>query len=239
MKGSKVTAIVLAAGQGKRMNSTIAKQFLMLKDKPVLYYSLKAFEKSSVDEIILVTGTGQTDDCKKDIIDFYQINKVTHIIEGGKERYNSVYNALICAESSDYVLIHDGARPFITAEAINHIMTQVKEYKACILGTPVKDTIKTVDSDGFIVSTPDRRTLWSAQTPQAFLYDEIREAYERFYKEENNNDYAITDDAMVYETFMKQPVKMIMGDYQNIKITVPEDLGYAKQYLEQALLENA
>ncbi len=232
---SKITAIVLAAGQGKRMNSKVAKQFLMLQDKPVIYYCLKAFELSSVDEIILVTGDGLVDYCKKEIIDLYHINKVAKIIEGGKERYDSVYQGLVNAGTTDYVLIHDGARPFITPDIINNMIDRVKEYKACILGMPVKETIKVVDDQGNIIHTPNRDTLWSAQTPQAFEYTCICQAYEDFYREGASKNLVVTDDAMLYETFGNLPVKMLSGDYNNIKLTTPEDLVIAERILSEQI----
>lgn len=228
---NKVTAIVLAAGQGKRMHSPVAKQFLILRDKPVIYYSLKAFERSSVDEIILVTGEGQVEYCREQIIKAYDIKKVSGIIEGGEERYDSVYQALINCGSPDYVLIHDGARPFITVNSIEEIIRQVREYKACIFATPVKETIKIVDRDGMIRETPDRSTLWTAQTPQAFEYEAIRRAYELFYQEEGTSPKTITDDAMVYETYLGKPVRVLSGDYHNMKLTTPEDLIIAEQIM--------
>lgn len=228
---NKVTAIVLAAGQGKRMHSPVAKQFLILKDKPVIYYSLKAFERSSVDEIILVTGEGQVEYCREQIIKAYDIKKITGIIEGGDERYDSVYRALMNCPISDYVLIHDGARPFIAVGSIEEIIRQVKECKACILATPVKETIKVVDGEGIIQSTPDRATLWTAQTPQAFEYESIRRAYELFYQDKVTCQKTITDDAMVYETYLGKPVKVLSGDYHNIKLTTPEDLILAEQIM--------
>lgn len=228
----KVTAIVLAAGQGKRMNSAVAKQFLMLIDKPIIYYSLKAFEESLVDEIILVTGDGQVDYCLDEIVGKYHITKVGKVVEGGNERYDSVYQALLHAGPTDYVLIHDGARPFITTQLINGIIDDVKEWKACILGMPVKETIKIVDDQGFITTTPDRNTLWSAQTPQAFEYASILKAYEKFYHEKDGSGITITDDAMVYEAYTKQPVRMLPGDYSNIKITTPEDLIIAEELIK-------
>ncbi len=230
---SKVTAIVLAAGQGKRMNSSVAKQFLILHDKPVVYYSLKAFEQSSVDEIILVTGEGQVDYCRREIAQLYHLDKVVKIIEGGKERYDSVYQGLINAKTAEYVLIHDGARPFITSELIDRMVEQVKECKACIIGMPVKETIKVVDDKGNIVDTPNRNTLWAAQTPQAFDYHSIRQAYEDFYQEMDKISLVVTDDAMLYETYGKLPVKMLPGDYNNIKLTTPEDLKLAERILSQ------
>lgn len=229
----KITAIILAAGQGKRMNTPVAKQFLNLRDKPVLYYSIKAFEESCVDEIVLVTGHGQVEYCKDHIVDHFHFNKVRRILEGGEERYDSVYQAILGMEPAEYILIHDGARPFITVSLINRIIYAVEKDKACITATPIKDTIKVVDQNGQIISTPDRSTLWSAQTPQAFEYKAIRKAYELFRKEKESRAPNITDDAMVYEAYLQKPVKIVIGDYINIKLTTPEDM-----LLAQALAEN-
>lgn len=234
---NKIVAIILAAGQGKRMNSQVAKQFLVLQDKPVLYYSLQAFEQSSVDEIILVTGNGQVEYCRKHIVNQYHFKKVSNIIEGGKERYDSVYKALLNTENADYVLIHDGARPFISTELIETVIQQVIIDKACIVGTPVKETIKIVDPEGIITSTPNRNTLWSAQTPQAFEYTSIRKAYDLFNEEEDKDLVGITDDAMVYENYRKCPVKIILGDYNNLKLTTPEDLILAEEMIKHLLFE--
>lgn len=234
---NKVTAIVLAAGQGKRMNSQVAKQFLILQEKPLLYYTLMAFEESNVDDIIVVTGSGQVEYCKSNIVEFYSIKKVSNVIEGGKERYDSVYQALCKANAPDYILIHDGARPFISVEMINHIVNEVQIWKACIIGTPVKETIKIVNSEGYISETPNRNTLWAAQTPQAFSYSSIRNAFDLFYQDSRKNDMAITDDAMVYEVYLGLPVKMLKGEYNNIKITTPDDLTLAEQILEALLYE--
>ena len=231
MGDKKVTAVVLAAGKGNRMNSSVAKQFLMLGGKPVVYYSLKAFEDSSVDEIILVTGRDQRDYCRDNIVKPYHISKVNQIIEGGKERYDSVYRALLSIRRTDYVLIHDGARPFITKEQIEKIIAEVMKYKACILGTPVKETIKVVDSNEFITATPARSKLWAAQTPQAFAYEAIKKAYTIFHQEQDSMETVVTDDAMVYETYLGNTVKIIAGDYSNIKITTPEDLMIAEALL--------
>ncbi len=230
---NKVTAIVLAAGQGKRMNSPVAKQFLILRNKPVVYYSLKAFELSSVDEIILVTGEGQEEYCREHIVKAYGLGKVSKIIEGGKERYDSVYQALLHCATTEYVLIHDGARPFIDVNNIEEIIRKVEECKACIFATPVKETIKVVDRDGIITATPDRATLWTAQTPQAFEYEAVRRAYELFYREKDTNERTVTDDAMVYETYLGKSVRVLPGNYHNLKLTTPEDLIIAEKILEQ------
>ncbi len=230
---NKITAIVLAAGQGKRMNSPVAKQFLILKDKPVVYYSLKAFESSSVDEILLVTGEGQVDYCREHIVEAYGLKKVVKIIEGGKERYDSVYRAFMYCNTSEYILIHDGARPFIDVNGIEEIIRQVKACEACIYATPVKETIKVVDRDGIITATPDRTTLWAAQTPQAFAYKPIRKAYDLFYQEKETSGKTVTDDSMVYETYLGKAVRVLNGDYHNLKLTTPEDLIIAEQIMGQ------
>jgi 2-C-methyl-D-erythritol 4-phosphate cytidylyltransferase len=234
---SNITAIILAAGQGKRMNSQVAKQYLIIKDKPVLYYAIKAFENSNVDQILLVTGKNQVDYCRKNIVEAYQFEKVSDIIEGGRERYDSVYQALRSIGRTDYVLIHDGARPFISKSLIETVIEQVVKEKACIVGVPVKETIKIVNEGGFITATPKRDTLWSAQTPQAFDYASIKKAYDLFYEEADKTGLAITDDAMVYEKYMKRPVKMLMGDYNNLKLTTPEDLTVAEGILDSLLFE--
>lgn len=237
MERKKITAIVLAAGKGNRMNTTVSKQFLMLRDKPVLYYSLKAFEDSSVDEIVLVTGSDQKEYCRDHVLEPYHISKVSQIIEGGKERYNSVYQALLHIHETDYVLIHDGARPFITKDLIELMISRVADYGACILGTAVKETIKIADANGNITLTPDRNTLWSAQTPQAFEYASIKKAYTIFYQQKKRSEVAITDDAVVYETYLGRSVKIIPGDYRNIKITTPEDLVVAEALLNSILFQ--
>lgn len=229
MGKDKITAIVLAAGQGKRMNSEIAKQYLMLNDKPILYYSLKTFEESLVDDIILVVGSDDIDYVRKEIVEKYDFKKISQIIEGGKERYNSVYNALLSITETNYVLIHDGARPFVTNELIDRVVKNVINLKACVVGMPAKDTIKIADEDGFVYETPSRAKLWMIQTPQAFEYDMIKKAYDMIMEEDN---IKVTDDAMVLEYTLGYPIKLLEGCYQNIKITTSEDLNMARMILE-------
>ena len=210
----KFTAIVLAGGTGKRMHSHIHKQYLELAGKPVLYYALKTFEKSDVTDIVLVTGAGEETYCKCEIID----------------KYHSVYAGLCAAKGADYVLIHDGARPLVTADIIRRSMEAVKEYRACVAGMPVKDTIKIADEKGYAKLTPERSKVWQVQTPQSFSYSLVYEAYQKILADE---DSAITDDAMVVERMTNQPVKLIEGSYRNIKITTPEDMMIAEMYLKQ------
>lgn len=229
MEKQKYAAIVLAAGSGKRMNSKVHKQYLIIQDRPVLYYSLKAFEDSAVDEIVLVVGKGEEKFCRKEIVDKYGISKVKAIVEGGKERYHSVFEGLKQTSDADYVLIHDGARPFVNQDIIRRCMQEVQKYQACVVGMPVKDTIKIADEGGYAKQTPDRKNVWMIQTPQTFSYALIYEAYEEMLKTE---DAAITDDAMVLERIKGKKSKLIEGSYRNIKITTPEDLLIANVYLQ-------
>lgn len=232
----KTTAIVLAAGQGKRMGSDVAKQFLLLDGKPVLYYSLKNFEESLVDDVILVTGDGMQDYCRENIVKKYGFQKVRSIVTGGKERYHSVAYGLRAVEvDCDYVLIHDGARPFANPSIIERGMEAVVKYGACVVGMPVKDTIKISDENGFCESTPNRNRVWLIQTPQIFSYPLIHGAYEKLLQEEKRlleKGVAITDDAMVAELFTDHKVKFVEGSYQNIKLTTPEDLEIAEVFLK-------
>ena len=229
MEKQKYAAIVLAAGSGKRMNSQVHKQYLIIQDRPVLYYSLKEFQDSAVDEIVLVVGKGEEEFCRKEIVDKYGISKVKAIVEGGKERYHSVFEGLKQTSDADYVLIHDGARPFVNQKIIRRCMLEVPEYQACVVGMPVKDTIKIADEGGYAKQTPDRKNVWMIQTPQTFSYALIYEAYEEMLKTE---DTAITDDAMVLERIKGKKSKLIEGSYRNIKITTPEDLLIANVYLQ-------
>lgn len=222
--GNKVAAIVLAAGEGKRMGSGIPKQYMLIKSRPLVYYTLKAFEESPVDEVILVTGEDEIDYCQQYIVDRYHFEKVTKIVAGGWERYASVYNGLQAVSDADYVLIHDGARPMIDEQLIRKCIRSVMKYRACVVAMPCKDTIKVVDEDHYAIHTPERKTLWQVQTPQCFEYQLVRDAYEALM--ESKNDKA-TDDAMVVETYANVPVKLIEGGYDNIKMTTPEDVKIA------------
>ena len=232
------TAIVLAAGAGKRMQSAVAKQYMLLKDKPILWYALQAFEESPIiQKVVLVVGEGEITYCRQEIVEKYGFTKVTDVIQGGAERYLSVWEGLKCLEpqTGNYVFIHDGARPFVNGEIIQNAYEAVKEFGACVVGMPVKDTIKVTDCDGFAVQTPDRNTLWAVQTPQVFEEKLIHDAYARLidglqeWKEKGLN---ITDDAMVLETIMKKKVKLVKGAYENIKITTPEDIIIAESFLK-------
>lgn len=230
-KKAVTTAVVLAAGQGRRMESSIQKQYMKLGDKPLIFYALNAFEKSPVDRIILVVGQGEKDYCRREIIERYGFTKVDCIVEGGKERYHSVYEGLKAAVSSDYVLIHDGARPCVSDRVIRAAIEGAVKYRACVVGMPVKDTIKIADDGEFTAATPDRSKLWAIQTPQAFAYELILSAYKRLF-ESPEYQTAVTDDAMVVEQMTDDRVKLIAGAYSNIKVTTPEDIALAEALLK-------
>ena len=222
------SAVVLAGGSGKRMGKAVKKQYLELFGKPLIFYPLRAFEQSDVDEVVLVTAPGEEAYCKEEIVDRFGFRKVSAIVVGGAERYHSVYEGLK-AVKGDYVLIHDGVRAFVTREIIRRSMDAVKKYDACVVGMPAKDTIKVSSADGYVESTPPRERLWTIQTPQAFRTDLIRTSYEKVLAEGREG---ITDDAMVVETACAQRVKLIEGSYENIKVTTPEDLLFAEEILK-------
>jgi 2-C-methyl-D-erythritol 4-phosphate cytidylyltransferase len=224
----KNVAIVLAGGSGKRMGSSIPKQYLLLHKKPVLYWSLAAFESfSEIDRIILVTAKEEAGYCRREIVERYSFKKVDKIVEGGAERYLSSASGLSALrdDEPDYVFIHDAARPLISREILKRALEGVREYKAAVVGMPVKDTIKTIDEEGFAADTPDRKLLWQIQTPQVFSYRLIMDAYEKLLRTEIKD---ITDDAMVVERMTEQRVKLIEGSYKNLKITTAEDLKLAE-----------
>ena len=231
------TAIVLAAGRGTRMGTREAKQYLEIAGKPVVVHALEVFQASPlIDDIILMTDREHLEYCRTQIVDRYGLTKVGTIGAGGAERYETVWKALCTVEDCEMetglveprdgiVFIHDGARPFITGEIIARAYETVLTQKACVVGMPVKDTIKLTDADGGILSSPDRRQVWMAQTPQVFDFPLI---YEAFCRQMQGDCSGITDDAMVVESQMGVRVRMVKGSYENIKITTPEDLAVAE-----------
>lgn len=235
------TAIVLSAGQGKRMGTDVQKQYIELFGKPIIFYTLSAFQNSSIiDDIILVAGHGQEDYVYRDIVWKYGFTKVKSIVPGGNERYASVWQGLKVVKSGvlgeesleGYVFIHDGARPFVDDAILERAYETVNENRACAAGMPSKDTVKLADDEQFAVTTPERKYVWMIQTPQVFEASLIIEAYFRLMGEEYIN---VTDDAMVVEQMMEFPVKLFEGSYENIKITTPEDLAIAKIFLTNKL----
>ena len=221
-----ISAIVLAGGRGKRMNYHKSKQFIEIKGKPVLVYTLEKFiYNKSIDEVILVLPEDEVDYCKKEVLQRYSL-KVDRIVIGGKERQDSVFNALEAMEKANIVLIHDGARPFISEKIIEEGIKYANIYGAAAPGVTPKDTIKVKNEDNISVDTPDRNTLVAVQTPQCFKYDEIYQCHRKI-KEENA---IVTDDTSVVERYGHK-VYLYEGDYTNIKITTPEDLILAERLI--------
>lgn len=238
-KKKHCTAIVLSAGQGKRMGAPIQKQYIEIQGRPIIYYSLHVFEESNIiDDMILVVGHGQEDYVYDEIVRKYGFSKVRAIVPGGKERYDSVWNGLkiirngaLGANAGDgYVFIHDGARPFVDEAILERAYDTVSRHRACVAGMPSKDTVKIVDEDGYAVNTPERKYVWNVQTPQVFETKLITEAYSRMMRKET---IQVTDDAMAVEQEMQVPVKLFEGSYMNIKITTPEDLETARSFLKK------
>ena len=227
----KSTAIVLAGGSGTRMSAEQKKQYLSIDGKPMLVYSLEQFETSEyIDEIILVLPEDEIDYCRKKILKGYEFAKITAFVPGGRERYDSVMHALKQANDSTYVFIHDAARPFIDQDIVKYSYKAAVKYGACAVGVPATDTIKKTDGAQMVTETLDRNCLWQIQTPQVFLYDELKAAYENF---DAAGRPFVTDDAMVMERFGRLRVKMVMGSYENIKITTPGDMYIAENILQR------
>ena len=219
--------VIVAAGTGSRMNMGINKQFIKLKGKEIIAYTIEKFyNNSNIDDIVVVVKEDEAEFFDKEIIEKYNFKNIK-IAYGGKERQDSVYNGLkLLDEKCDVVLIHDGARPFVSDKIIDNSIEKVKEHKAIVVGVPVKDTIKVIDNDKNIVDTPNRSVLWAVQTPQTFSYKILIDAYKDAYK----SGFYGTDDAMLVER-IGYKVKMIEGSYNNIKITTQEDLNVSSQLL--------
>lgn len=225
------TAVVLSAGQGKRMGSAVQKQYIELNGRPVLCYCLEIFQKSAwIDDVVLVVGDGQERYVRTEIVEKYGFTKVCSIVCGGQERYDSVWRGLQALPDGGegYVFIHDGARPFVDEEILRRGYENVEKFGACVAGMPSKDTVKLADSEAFALQTPRRSHVWIVQTPQVFEKALITEAYGRLMKLRSEEDIHVTDDAMVVEQMMKVPVKLFEGSYTNIKLTTPEDMRIAE-----------
>jgi 2-C-methyl-D-erythritol 4-phosphate cytidylyltransferase len=223
------TAVILSAGKGSRMKAEINKQFLLLQNKPVIVHVLEAFEKcSEIDEIIVVAASDELQYFQINIIDKFNFNKVRGVIAGGLERQQSAYNGLkSISQDCEIVLIHDGARPFVSQQTIIDCINGARIYGAVSAGMPSKDTIKLVDENDMVTLTPPRDRVWQTQTPQAFKRTLIIEAHEIA----QNKGITATDDTMLVEMLGYQ-VKMLAGSYENIKITTPDDLSLGEQLIK-------
>jgi 2-C-methyl-D-erythritol 4-phosphate cytidylyltransferase len=224
----KAAAIVAAAGQGKRMGGQINKQYLLLQDKPVVVHSLLLFQLSSIiNKIILVVPGEDVADCRETLVAQYGLSKVL-VVAGGKERQDSVFNGLKQVKDSQVVVVHDGARPLLTNRDLEEVVKNALIYGGAVLAVQVKDTVKVVSEEKFILSTPARSSLWAAQTPQAFRRELLWAAYASAMKQ----GFYGTDDASLVEA-QGYAVRVVPGNYENIKVTTPEDLIVAENILKR------
>lgn len=219
--------IIPAAGQGKRMQAGKNKLFLTIDELPIFIHTLKVFEQDpNCSRIWLVINPEEKQEMKEWIAKF-DIQKIASLVGGGVERQYSIYNAVKLLGNSSIVLVHDAARPFINKNQIKQLTEVAKENGAAVLGVPIKDTVKKVSGD-VVDETVDRSSLWAIQTPQAFRISILKEAYEQALKD----NFLGTDDASLVERLGKE-VKIVLGDYDNIKLTTPEDLYFAEAIIEK------
>jgi len=226
----KISAIVPAAGQSRRMGSKRNKQFLLLGEKPVLAHTLTVLENCrEIEEVVVVVARGEEEYCRREVVEKYHLAKVVQIISGGQERQDSVYQGIQSLSSqAEIVVIHDGARPFLTSQMLGDSIQGAKETGGAIMAVPVKDTIKVVSREKIVENTLLRETLWAVQTPQAFSYPLLKEAHESAQRD----NFLGTDDASLVERIGGK-IKVILGSYENLKITTPEDLVIGKAILER------
>ena len=225
-------AIVLAGGRGKRMGTATPKQYAVINGYPLVYYSLKAFEECGfIDEIVLVVLEEDIDYCQKEIVIRYGFGKIKHIVPGGKERYESVYNGLAAADVNGYVFVHDAARPCINPAILQKLYDDVKRHGASVAAVLSKDTVKIADADAFVSDTPYRGRVWIVQTPQVFAATELKAAYNAMMRDKGIPD--VTDDASVMERYGGRRVHLCEASYTNLKVTTAEDLLMVSNFLQK------
>ncbi|WP_449622224.1 2-C-methyl-D-erythritol 4-phosphate cytidylyltransferase [Robertmurraya sp. Marseille-Q9965] len=219
--------IIPAAGQGKRMGAGKNKLLLELNDVPVFIHTLRVFEQDPQCEGMILAISPEDEESFRKLLERYNIQKVSRLVYGGKERQHSVYNGLMAASTDDVILVHDGARPFIDVKFIHELVEVAKDHGAAVVAVPVKDTIKRVHQNE-VVETVDRSSLWAIQTPQAFRISILKEAHKRA----QEADFLGTDEASLVER-LPYPVKIVEGSYDNIKLTTKEDLYFAEAILRK------
>ena len=227
-----VCAIVPAGGSGTRMGGTVPKQFQSLNGKPILYHTIKTLQNcETISEIILVVPEKEYETANTDWLGKLEI--VKKVVIGGEKRQDSVYNGFCeVSKDSEIVLVHDGVRPFLSQKMIADSIDAAREYGAAITAIPVHDTIKRVDTSGLVSQTIDREGLWRVQTPQAFRYSLLLDA---FNKAKTENFYGTDEGALIEH--LGEPVKIVEGLEQNIKITRPEDLELSKAFISRLFPE--
>ena len=226
LEGKNIGVVIAAAGSGTRMGLKQAKQFLELDGKPVLVHSLAAFQRSPVVDHIVVSARREDIETVRSWVTARSLSKVLHIVEGGQQRQDSVWNGIQIMKNhpTDILLVHDAVRPFIDLQLISSVTAAACSFGAAVPGVQLKDTIKSASEEGFVRNTLDRRGIWLIQTPQAFQFHLLWKAYEAAM----TNGFYGTDDAALAER-CGQKVKIVEGNSMNIKITTPEDFALAEQ----------
>lgn len=225
--GKKISAVITAAGNGLRMKSDRAKPYIELKGKKILEICLDTIVSlEEIDQIIVVIRKDD-ENYLKDIIKKYD-KKISYVF-GKQTRELSTYEGLKAVDkNSKLVLTHDGVRPFASKELFEKVIENSEEYKAVISAVKSKDTVKIVDKDLLVKNTPLRKEVYNVQTPQAF----DKELILAYYKKYIQSDFTITDDSQLFEIFSEEKIKVVEGEYSNIKMTTPEDLIFARGFLE-------
>lgn len=229
---SKISVLIPAAGQGKRMESSVKKPYLMLDDKPILSHTIDGFEQNSViDEIFVIVDESDFMVCREKALMPFRYRKVRELVAGGETRQASVFSGLrALSDDVDFVVIHDGVRPFINDKIIFECLEAAAEWGAAVSAVPVKETIKVANEELFVDHTPQRDQLWQVQTPQVFRKSLIVEAH----KKAIHDRIDAPDDAALVEN-LGSLVKLVMGSYKNVKLTTPEDLRIAETLLNDRI----
>lgn len=233
LMNSKVCTLIPAAGKGSRMARSLKKPYLKLAKKPILAHTIQRFEQNTaVDAIFVIVNERDFTECRATVLDPYPFTKVQKLVAGGETRQRSVYNGLRALSADvDFVIVHDGVRPFVTDETIFACLAAADECGAAVAAVPVKDTIKVANENCFITQTPERERLWAVQTPQVFRKSLLEEAHQAAQEHQRTG----TDDAALVEQ-LGFPVKLVKGSYANLKITTPVDLRIAEVLLSEPTL---
>lgn len=227
---SKICVLIPAAGEGSRLESAVKKPYLTLAQKPILARTIQQFEQNTaVDEIFVIVNEADVEICNTTVLEPYAFQKVRGLVAGGATRQLSVYKGIRALPAdTDFVIVHDGVRPFITDKTIFACLDAAAEWGAAVAAVPAKETIKIANAEGFIVETPNRERLWTVQTPQVFRKSLLAEAHQTA----EEKQLTATDDAVLVEQ-LGYPVKLVKGSYANLKITTPEDLRIAEAFLAE------
>ncbi|KUK54312.1 MAG: 2-C-methyl-D-erythritol 4-phosphate cytidylyltransferase [Desulfotomaculum sp. 46_296] len=223
-----VLAVVVAAGQSRRMGENVNKMLLHVAGRPVLSYSLAALQEAPfVKGFVLVAGERELETYVT-LAEQWGCTKMISLVKGGKTRQDSVWEGLNALPADTRVIIvHDGARPLVTVNQLDQVVSEALRWNAAALAVPVKDTVKETGMGNFVSRTLNRESLWLAQTPQAFSYSLLMDAHRKARRDQRT----ATDDAGLVEA-MGVPVKIIEGSYRNIKVTTPEDLSMIEYFLQ-------